>query len=73
MRVRLPLPVFNAVARWQTPQFDGRLERVVPLILVPEWAVAHPDDPQPQPGVDLPRELLAHLSEKRDAGTGENE
>jgi len=72
VRVRIPLPVFNAVARWQTPQLDGRLERVVPLILAPEWAVAHPDDPPPQMGVDLLREFLAHLSEKRDAATGES-
>ena len=61
-RVRLPLRVFNAVARWQVPPQGHFLERWVPLILAPEWAEAHPDDPPPKPGLELLRELLAHLS-----------
>jgi Fe-S-cluster containining protein len=60
-RVRLPLRVFNAVARWQTPPQEHFLERWVPLILAPEWAEAHPDDPPPRPGPELLRELLDHL------------
>lgn len=60
-RVRLPLRVFNAVARWQVPPPEHFLERWVPLILAPEWAAAHPDDPPPKPGPELLRELLDHL------------
>jgi Fe-S-cluster containining protein len=60
-RVRLPLRVFNAVARWQVPPQEHFLERWVPLILAPEWAAAHPDDPPPKPGPELLRELLDHL------------
>jgi Fe-S-cluster containining protein len=60
-RVRLPLRVFNAVARWQVPPQGSFLEQWVPLILAPEWAEAHPDDPPPQPGPELLRELLDHL------------
>jgi Fe-S-cluster containining protein len=60
-RVRLPLRVFNAVARWQVPPSEHFLERWVPLILAPEWAEAHPDEPPAKPGPDLLRELLDHL------------
>ncbi len=60
-RVRLPLRVFNAVARWQVPPQEHFLERWVPLILALEWAAAHPDDPPPKPGLALLQELLAHL------------
>jgi Fe-S-cluster containining protein len=61
-RVQIPLPVFNAVARWQVAPSAHVLERWVPLILAPTWAVAHPDDPPPRPGVELLRELLDHLT-----------
>jgi Fe-S-cluster containining protein len=63
-RVKIPLPVFNAVARWQVAPTAHFLERWVPLILAPDWAAAHPDDPPPQPGVDLLRELLEYLTNK---------
>lgn len=61
-RVRLPLRVFNAVARWQVPPQTHFLERWVPLILAPEWAEVHPVDPPPKPGLELLRDLLVHLS-----------
>jgi Fe-S-cluster containining protein len=61
-RVRLPLRVFNAVARWQVPPQGHFLERWVPLILAPQWAEAHPNEPPPRPGPELLRELLDHLS-----------
>jgi hypothetical protein len=60
-RVRLPLRVFNAVARCQVPPIEHFLECWVPLILAPEWAEAHPDDPPPKPGPEILRELLANL------------
>jgi len=61
-RVRIPLPVFNAVARWQVPPSTHFLERWVPLTLAPEWAETHAEDPSPQPGVDLLRALLDCLT-----------
>lgn len=60
-RVRVPLRMFNAVARWQVRPTEHFLERWVPLILAPEWAEAHPDDPPPRPGPELLRELLHHI------------
>ena len=60
-RVRLPVRVFNAVARWQAPEAGHFLERWVPLVLAPEWASAHPNEPPARPGPELLRELLGHL------------
>jgi Fe-S-cluster containining protein len=65
-RVRLPLRLFNAVARWQVPPSRHLNERWVPLITALDWAERHPDDPPPLPGKELLRELLALLSEKPD-------
>ena len=70
-RLNLPLPVFNAAARWQVPPSKYYRERWVPLILAPAWATAHPDDPPPRPGLDLLRELLEHLSETPPPGADE--
>jgi Fe-S-cluster containining protein len=63
-RVHLPLKVFNALARWQVPPSDHFLERWVPLILAPEWARSHPDDPPPRPGPELLSELLGLLNDQ---------
>jgi Fe-S-cluster containining protein len=63
-RVNIPLPVFNAVARWQMPPGEHLLERWVPLVIAPEWAATHPDDIPPKPGVELLRELLNLLTQK---------
>ncbi|APW61892.1 YkgJ family cysteine cluster protein [Paludisphaera borealis] len=65
-RVKILMPVFNAVARWQVPPSEHFLERWVPLILAPEWAEDHPDDAPPRPGLDLLRALLDNL-----AGSGD--
>jgi Fe-S-cluster containining protein len=66
-RLKLPLQMFNAVARWQVPPLEHMHERWVPLILAPEWAEAHPDDPPPVPGVELLRDLLNNLHDERPA------
>jgi Fe-S-cluster containining protein len=66
--VRLPLRVFNAVARWQAAPPEHMMERVVPLILALEWADAHPDSSPAVPGLDLLRELLGHLSGQGEEG-----
>lgn len=60
-RVRLPVRVFNAVARWQAPPSEHFLERWVPLVLAPSWAAAHPDDPPAKPGPELLEDLLRNL------------
>ena len=62
--VRLPLRVFNALARMHAPGEKSGSERAVPLILAPEWAEAHADEPPAKPGPDLLRDLLRHLSVK---------
>ena len=63
-RVKLPLRVFNAVARWQTSPSERFMESWVPLILAMEWADSHAEDPPPRPGTDLLSELLDHLTGK---------
>jgi Fe-S-cluster containining protein len=72
-RVKMPLRVFNAVARWQVPPSDHFLERWVPLILALDWAEAHPEDPPPQPGRELLRELLNNLAVKETEDDAEQE
>lgn len=74
-RVKLPLKVFNAVARWQVKPTDYFFERWVPLIMALQWAESFPNPPPPQPGPDLLRELANNLSGKTpEAGSaaGEN-
>src|SRR4029450_6909381 len=60
-RVKMLIPVFNAVARWQVPPSEHFLERWVPLILAPEWAEDHPDVSPGLPGLELLRELSGPL------------
>lgn len=71
VRVRLPLRVFNAVARWNVPPSDHVRERWVPLILAPQWAEAHPEEPPPRPGTELLEEFLRHLSVKGESPEAE--
>lgn len=65
VRVPLLLPVFNAVAQWQTKAPAHLMERVVPLILAPAWAAAHPEPPPAHTGPELLQELLELLRVKR--------
>lgn len=65
-RVRLPVRVFNGLARFDVPPSRPLLESGVPLIIAPEWAEAHPKEPPPRPGPELLRELLQHLSHQKD-------
>lgn len=64
-RVKLPMSVFNAVARWQVEPTEHFRERTVPLVLIRE-------SPQPTPaatatGPELLQELMAHLTGRSDA------
>ena len=66
-RVKLPVTVFNALARCQAAPAAHVEERWVPLVLAPFWADAHPDDPPARPGLDLLRELLGRLAPPPDS------
>jgi len=66
--VRLPVAMFNAVARWGVPAQGEFVESWVPLILAPAWADAHPDDALPKPGPELLRELLACMDDPKPDG-----
>jgi len=62
LRVRLPVRVFNALARFDVPPSRPFLESWVPLIVAPEWADSNPDHSCPRPGPELVRELLQHMA-----------
>lgn len=64
VRLRIPLPVFNAVARMEVPGSAHHRERCVPLVVAPEWAAARPAEPTPRPGPEILREFLGHLQER---------
>lgn len=66
-RIRMPLRVFNAVARWQASPTGHFKEKWVPLILAPEWARTHSEEPSAGSGVELLGELLHHLSVKEES------
>ena len=61
-KVKLPFTVFNAVARVGNPSQGAFCEKWVPLILAPQWAKTHPEQPEPRPGLELLQELLGHLN-----------
>ena len=63
-RVALPIHMFHAVARWQTPSFNkGDLEPWVPLNLSLEWAESNPDGPPTKTGLELLKDLLDRIKE----------
>jgi Fe-S-cluster containining protein len=74
--VRLPLKVWTALARFDAVPDGSRFLRWVPLVLAPEWADAHPDEPAPRPGTELLEELFRHLTGRetnRPAAPGETD
>ena len=66
VQVPVVLPVFNAVAQWQTKAPVHLMERVVPLILALEWAASHPEPPPTRTGPELLQELLELLRVRRE-------
>jgi Fe-S-cluster containining protein len=63
--VKLPLKMWTALARFDEVSPTRRFIRWVPLILAPEWASAHPEDPATRPGPELVRELFERLTDRR--------
>jgi Fe-S-cluster containining protein len=62
--------VSNAVARLDDPR-SSRFIPWVPLILAPEWADAHPEEPHARPGPELLRAVFERLAGKKES-PGEN-
>ena len=62
IRVRMLLPVFQALAQWQVAPAKHFLERVVPLILALEWSEAHPEPDPVRSGPELLEEFVRLLS-----------
>jgi Fe-S-cluster containining protein len=56
--VLLPFKVWTALARCDEAAPNSRFIRWVPLILAPEWAEAHPEEPPARPGPELLRRLF---------------
>lgn len=59
--IKLPLKVWTAVARFDKTPPSARFIRWVPLILAPEWAEAHAEEPPPHPGTELLQELFEYI------------
>jgi Fe-S-cluster containining protein len=64
--VPMPLKVWTALARFDPVPAGGTYIRWVPLILAPEWADEHPDEPPPRAGPEVLRDLFAHLTRRGD-------
>jgi Fe-S-cluster containining protein len=61
-RVKLPLNLFNALARWQAPQHGHFLEQWVPLVLAPDWAALQPEEAPGRTGLELLQDLLSQVN-----------
>jgi Fe-S-cluster containining protein len=59
--VPLPARASKALARLDNDR-PAEPERLVPLVLAPEWADAHNEDGPARPGPELLRDFLGHLS-----------
>lgn len=62
--VKLPVKVSNALARIEQARSSDGSMPWVPLVLAPEWAEAHPDEPPPRPGPELVRDLFQRLTDR---------
>ncbi len=61
-RVKMPLKVWTAVAAFDEVPPGARFIRWVPLILAPEWAEAHPEEPAARPGPELLSQFFEHVT-----------
>jgi Fe-S-cluster containining protein len=63
--VRLAGKVSFVIARLDEREASQVLPHV-PLILAPEWADAHPDEPDPRPAQDILRQVFERLATKKE-------
>ena len=61
-RVGMPFRVWTALARFDGVPAGPYYVRWVPLVLAPEWAEAHPEEPPPRPGPELLGQFFEHLT-----------
>ena len=67
--VKMPVKVWTALARLDVRSSAHGKLLWVPLIVAPEWAEAHPEEPSPRPGRELLQELFEHINQSRRALT----
>jgi Fe-S-cluster containining protein len=60
--VKLPFKIWTALGRVDEPRTPSRFIRWVPLIVAPEWADTHPDEPAPRPGPELLQNLFNEMT-----------
>jgi len=61
-KVPLPVQVWTALARFDQTDPNAKYCRWVPLVLAPEWADSHLDEPPLRPGPELLRELFQRMT-----------
>jgi Fe-S-cluster containining protein len=61
--VKMPVKVWTALARLDAGFLSQGKLPWVPLIVAPEWAEAHPEEPSPRPGRELLQELFEHINQ----------
>jgi Fe-S-cluster containining protein len=61
--VKMPVKVWTALARLDASSSSQGKLPWVPLIVAPEWAEAHPEEPSPRPGRELLQELFEHINQ----------
>jgi hypothetical protein len=63
--VKMPMKVWTALARFDPVPAAARPIRWVPLILAPDWADAHPDEPPARPGPEVLRQFFEYITKNR--------
>jgi len=61
--VKMPVKVWTALALLDASSSAPEKLPWVPLIVAPEWAEAHPDEPSPRPGHELLQELFERIKQ----------
>jgi Fe-S-cluster containining protein len=70
-RVRMPVQLWSALARFDEVPAGSICIPWVPLILAPEWAQGHPDEAPARPGPELLRDYFSYLTTGRRAALAE--
>jgi Fe-S-cluster containining protein len=63
--VKLPYKIWTALGRVDELRESSRFIHWVPLIVAPEWAEVHPDEPAPMSGPELLQKLLNEMAAKK--------